>query len=140
VTTDLTRVGRLRIKGIGLDVPVYRWGCDASKLPDRALRWGCSGRNNQFLAGHAYGVFHKYYLAYKYRKLKIGMIAAFTRPSGAVAKYRLRWVRLVPASYVWQGTTGDVWAWGPTARQSITMQTCWGATNKYRIVSRWERV
>jgi hypothetical protein len=137
---DLTRVGRLRIKGIGLDVPVYRWGCSGSNLPNRALRWGCSGRNNQFLVGHAYGVFHPYYLAYKYHRFKTGMTATFTKPSGAVTKYRLVWVRLVPKSYIWKGQTGDVWAWGPTSKVSITMQTCWGATNKYRIVTRWQKV
>lgn len=140
VPPDLTRVGRMRIKGIGLDVPVYRWSCESSGLPNRALRWGCTGANNQFIVGHAYGVFHPYYLAYKYRKFKVGMIATFTKPSGSVTKYRLAWVRLVPKSYISNGLTGEIWAWGPTARASITLQTCWGATNKYRIVSRWEKV
>ncbi|HYO42662.1 MAG TPA: hypothetical protein VES19_05630 [Candidatus Limnocylindrales bacterium] len=137
---DLTRVGRLTIKGIGLNVNVYRWSCDGSDLPNRALRWGCTGANNQFIVGHAYGVFRPYYLAWKYKRFKIGMVATFTKPSGAVIRYRLAWVRKVPKSYIYNGQTGDVWAYGPTSTPSITLQTCWGATNLYRIVARWVKI
>lgn len=137
---DLTRLGRLKIRGIGLDVPVYRWSCDGSDLPNRALRWGCTGANNQFIVGHAYGVFRPYYLAWKYKRFKVGMVATFTKPSGALSRYKLVWVRLVPKSYIWNGMTGDVWAYGPTSTPSFTLQTCWGATNAYRIVTRWVKV
>jgi hypothetical protein len=140
ITSDLTRVGRLRIRGIRLDVPVYRWSCRNTDLPNRALRWKCSGANNQFIVGHAYGVFHPYYLAWKYDRFTKGMRARFTDANGKVTRYALKWARKVPANYVWHGKTGDQWAWNATATPSITLQTCWGATNKYRIVARWVKI
>jgi hypothetical protein len=33
--------------------------------------------------------------------------------------------------------TGERWAWSSTPRPSITLQTCWGSTNRYRIVTRF---
>jgi hypothetical protein len=135
---DLVRVGRLRIRDIGLDVAVYRWGCRATDLPNRALRWGCSGTNNQFIAGHAYGVFRPYYRAFGNHRLKRGMVAVFTDARGRTKRYRLAWVRKVRSSYIWNGRTGDQWAWNPTAEPVITLQTCWGAKSNYRIVTRFE--
>ena len=140
VTSDLTRVGRLRIRGLNMDVRVYRWSCRSTNLPNRALRWKCSGTNNQFIVGHAYGVFHPYYLAWKYDRFKRGMRAKFTDANGKVTRYKLKWVRKVRANYVWHDKTGDQWAWNATAKPSITLQTCWGRTNKYRIVARWVKV
>ncbi len=136
----LVRLGTLRIRRIGLAVSVYRWGCGASTVPNRAIRWGCVKSNNKFIAGHAYGVFHRYYVAYARHRLKRGLIATFTDPRGHVTRYKLAWVRRVPKTYIWRGLTGELWAWNNTSRAALTLQTCWGSRNTYRIVSRWVRV
>jgi hypothetical protein len=136
----LVRLGTLRIRLIGLAVSVYHWGCGASTVPNLAIRWGCVKNNNKFIAGHAYGVFHPYHLAYARHRLKVGLIATFTDPAGHVARFKLAWVRLVPKTYIWRGLTGELWAWNNTSRAALTLQTCWGSTNAYRIVSRWVQV
>ncbi len=136
----LTRLGTLRIPAIGLSVPLYQWSCSDRTAPNVALRWRCSGTNNQFIFGHAYGVFHRYYLAWGRHQLKVGIVATFTSRSGHVTRYKLAWSRKVPRNYVWHGQTGDQWAWNATSRASITLQTCSGATNLYRIVTRFVKV
>lgn len=139
VLDSLRRLGTLRIPGIGLYATVYDWGCGSSIVPNVAIRWGCTRSVNQFIAGHAYGVFHPYYLAYARHRLKAGLIATFTDIRGHVTRYRLSWVRAVLGTYVWHGSTGEQWAWGNTSTPALTLQTCWGSTNKYRIVTRFVR-
>ncbi|MEO5964061.1 MAG: hypothetical protein ABIR11_01255 [Candidatus Limnocylindrales bacterium] len=68
------------------------------------------------------------------------MIATFTDRYGTVTKYRLSWVRLVPKTYLWNGLTGEQWAWNATLRKALTLQTCWGSTNLYRIITRFDQV
>jgi hypothetical protein len=136
----LTRLGTLKIRAIGLSVTVYQWSCTDKAVPNRALRWRCSGANNQFIFGHAYGVFHPYYLAWPRHLLKPGIVAVYTDRYGRVTRYKLVWARKVPKSYIWNDLTGEQWAFNATARPSITLQTCWGATNLYRIITRFEKV
>jgi hypothetical protein len=135
----LTRLGTLRIRAIGLSVNLYQWTCRDSGIPNRALRWRCSGANNQFVFGHAYGVFHPYYLAWARHKLKAGVVALYTDRHGRVTRYKLTWARKVPRSYIWKGLTGERWAWSATSRPAITLQTCWGPTNAYRIITRFTK-
>jgi hypothetical protein len=137
--SSLRRLGTLRIPGIGLAVNVYDWGCGNSIVPNLALRWGCKASNNRFIAGHGYGVFHPYLVAYSRRRLVPGLIATFTDPSGRTTRYRLAWSRLVPKTFLWKGQTGDQWAWGDTPGPTLTLQSCWGSTNAYRIITRFVR-
>jgi hypothetical protein len=139
LASTLRRLGTLRISGIGLYAAVYDWGCGGSIVPNLALRWGCRTSNNKFIVGHAYGVFHPYYLAYARHLLKPGLVAYFTDTSGRVTRYRLAWMRLVTGNYVWRGLTGSQWAWNNTPSAALTLQTCWGATSKYRIITRFVR-
>ncbi|MHB8959836.1 MAG: sortase family protein [Candidatus Limnocylindrales bacterium] len=139
VMDSLHRLGTLRISRIGLYARVYDWGCGNAIVPNLVLRWACRRNNNQFLVGHAYGVFHAYYLAYARHLLRPGLIATFTNASGHTTRYRLAWVRRVTATYIYRGLTGDQWAWSNTPTPSLTLQTCWGATNKYRIITRFVR-
>lgn len=138
-STSLRRLGTLRVSGIGLTASVYAWGCGGEVVPNLALRWGCQKSNNQFIVGHAYGVFHPYYLAYARHLLRPGLIAYFTDTAGHRTRYRLAWVRLVTKTYVWHGLTGSQWAWNNTPSAALTLQTCWGSTSKYRIVTRFVR-
>lgn len=139
VMDSLRRLGTLRISRIGLYASVYDWGCGSAIVPNLVLRWACHRNNNQFLVGHAYGVFRPYYLAYARHLLRAGLTATFTDAAGRTTRYRLAWVRLVTATYIYRGLTGDQWAWSNTSTPSLTLQTCWGATNKYRIITRFVR-
>lgn len=140
LASSLRRLGTLRISGIGLTARVYDWGCGSAVVPNLALRWGCRTSNNQFLVGHAYGVFRPYYLAYARHLLRPGLIAVFTDAAGHATRYRLEWTRLVTSTYVWNGLTGGQWAWGDTSRAALTLQTCWGSTSRYRIITRFVRI
>jgi hypothetical protein len=139
VFSSLRRLGTLRISGIGLATAVYNWGCGSSIVPNVALRWGCKASNNRFIVGHGYGVFHPYLVAFSRHRLVRGLVATFTDTAGRKARYRLAWSRLVPKTYLWKGQTGDQWAWGSTPTASLTLQTCWGKTNAYRIITRFVR-
>ena len=137
--SSLRRLGTLRIRGIGLAVTVYDWGCGKSIVPNVALRWGCRTSNNRFIVGHGYGVFHAYLVAFSRHRLVRGLIATFTDAAGRTTRYRLAWSRLVPKTYLWNGQTGERWAWGSTPTPSLTLQSCWGSTNAYRIITRFVR-
>ena len=123
----------------GLDRNVYDWGCRGGTVPNLVLRWGCAGSNNTYLIGHAWGVFNPVADAWRDGRLSAGKLAFLTR-NGVKLTYKVAWVRLVPASYVWKGLSGDKWAWNATTRQAITLQTCWGASSQYRLIVRLYRV
>ncbi|MEI7745660.1 MAG: hypothetical protein WCK58_18130 [Chloroflexota bacterium] len=136
----LKRLGTLRVRALGIYKSVYDWGCRGPVVPNYVLSWHCKSSNNRFLTGHAYGVFHPIWTAYKYHRLKVGMIATFTTAGGTVTKFKLAWVRKVPKSYLYNGITGERWAWGSTSLKALTLQTCWGSTNAYRLVLRFYKV
>jgi hypothetical protein len=134
--TTYPSIGRLSFPvANGLDRSVYDWGCRGGTVPNLVLRWGCAGRNNLYLLGHASGVFNGVVDAWRDGRLTAGRLASLTR-NGVKRTYKVAWVRLVPASYVWKGLTGDKWAWNATSTPAITLQTCWGATSQYRLIVR----
>jgi hypothetical protein len=132
-----SRYGLLRVPTFGVRQTTYNWGCGPAKVPNLVLKWGCVKTKNTFLTGHASGVFHWLYNAYRYRLWGSVRYAYFTTTAGVTTRYKLSWVRLVPASYVYKGLTGEKWAWNNTSTPSLTLQTCWGSTNAYRIVFRY---
>ena len=119
----------------GLEKNVYDWGCRGGTVPNLVLRWGCAGRNNLYLLGHASSVFNPVLDAWRDGRLRAGKLAYWTR-GGVRQTYKVAWVRLVPSSYVWRGQSGDEWAWNATSRKAITLQTCWGTASNYRLIVR----
>ncbi len=119
----------------GLKRSVYDWGCRGGTIPHLVLRWGCAGSNNLYLLGHASSVFDPIHNAYRDGRLTAGALATWTH-NGVKQTYRVAWARIVPASYVWKGQTGDKWAWNATSRRAITLQTCWGTASAYRLIVR----
>ena len=119
----------------GLEKRVYDWGCRGGTIPDLVLRWGCAGRNNLYLLGHAASVFNPVGGAYREGRLEAGRLATWTH-DGVTQTYKVAWARLVPRSYVWNGMTGDEWAWNETVRPAISLQTCWGSSSAYRLIVR----
>jgi sortase (surface protein transpeptidase) len=131
--------GALSIPALGIAARVDNWGCRGGVLPNRIERWGCAGAGNTYLMGHAYGVFGRLNTAYSSGRLRAGMTARLTTRSGT-RTYRLAWVRVVPASYVWHGLAGERWAWNSTSTPSLTLQTCRGAGDRYRLIVRYVAV
>ena len=129
----------LAIPALGIHQPIYRWGCHGGTLPDRVWSWGCSGHNNLYLLGHAYGAFKPVHDAFATHTLTKGMTLRLRTETGKVLTFHLAWVRKVHASEL--GTDmwgpGRTWAWNATPRRVVTLQTCWGRRSQDRIIVRF---
>ncbi len=92
-------------------------------------RWGCAGRNNVYLFAHAGGPFHRLHDLYVRGRLKRGMTVTYADGNGAVHRYRVAWWRVVLP-------TAGGFAYAAQARPSMTLQTCVGAHDRYRLIVR----
>jgi hypothetical protein len=110
------------------------FGCNApGSLANRLYRWGCATGNNTYLLGHAYGVFKPLNSAYHSGALKVGQLAYYAGADGVTRTYRVTEIRHVKMAD-WASWGG--WAKGALARPGLTLQTCDGAGDVYRIVVR----
>ncbi|HET9345595.1 MAG TPA: sortase [Candidatus Limnocylindrales bacterium] len=128
-----TRRGRnhVWIPSLGIDRSVEGFSCDRTRPPDNFVyRWGCAGRNNVYLLGHAYSVFKPLHDAYVTGRLRKGMIVDYADASGRVQRYAIAWWKVV------RPTGAASWAWAPQAVPSMTLQTCVGARSEYRLMVR----
>lgn len=101
-------------------------------IPNGIWRWPCAGANNLYLLGHAYGVFAPVHNGYHAGSLKPGLAAIYTDGAGVAHRYRLLWVQDVPVA-----TWGKGSSWAATSGPVITLQTCDGAADAYRIIVRF---
>jgi len=114
---------------------VNAFPCSRTRPPDNYLyRWGCAGRNNVYLMGHAASVFKPLHNAYVGGRLKQGMKVPYADGSGRVGTYSVIWWRVVPP------TTAASWAWAAQSRPSMTLQTCVGSNSQYRLMVRLVKV
>jgi hypothetical protein len=128
-----TRSGRNRvwIPSLGIDRSIQTFPCSRTRPPDNFIyRWGCAGRNNVYLLGHAYSVFKPLHDAYVNGGLRKGMIVDYADGNGLVRRYAVAWWKVV------RPTGGAAWAWAPQAVPSMTLQTCVGASSEYRLMVR----
>jgi hypothetical protein len=129
-TTAATReyVGRNRFwfPGIGINRTVYAFPCERTKPPANYMyRWGCAGKNNVYLLGHAWGVMKPLHDAYVQGKLRKGMLAVYADSKGRITKYRVT---------EWRVVTPDVVDWvGAQPVPTMTLQTCVGGQSQYRL-------
>lgn len=122
------------IPALGIDRSVTWYSCSSGYYPgNRVYRWGCAGRNNVYLFGHAHSVFKPLHDAYVRGRLKKGMKAYYAGADGRVATYAVSW---------WKVTTPEkgAWAYAGQRRASMTLQTCVGARSQYRLIVRLVRV
>jgi sortase (surface protein transpeptidase) len=118
------------IPSLGIDRSVTGFACSSSAYPgNRVYRWGCAGRNNVYLFGHAHSVFKPLHDAYVRGRLKKGMKVYYADSSGKVSRYVVRW---------WRVTTPDKgeFAYAGQSVPSLTLQTCVGARSQYRLIVR----
>jgi hypothetical protein len=123
------------IPSLGINRSVSSFACTRSRPPDNYIyRWGCAGRNNVYLLGHAYSVFKPLHDAYTGGRLRKGMKVVYADALGHVRSYAVIWWRVVAP------TTAASWAWAPQSRPSMTLQTCVGANSRYRLMVRLVQV
>ena len=126
---------RVWIPSLGINRSVSAFPCSRSRPPDNDLyRWGCAGRNNVYLLGHAYGVFKPLHDAYVTGRLKKGLKVIYADGAGRLHTYSVIWWRVV------KPTTAASWAWAAQSRPSMTLQTCVGARSDQRLMVRLVQV
>lgn len=122
------------IPALGINRSVSGYACTNDSYPgDRVYRWGCGGKNNIYLFGHAHSVFKPLHDAYVRGRLKKGMKVHYADANGKVSAYSVIW---------WRLTTPDKgeFAYTSLAKPSMTLQTCVGKDNKYRLIVRLVKV
>jgi len=115
---------------LGINKRVHAYPCSRTRPPDNYLyRWGCAGSNNVYLLGHAYSVMKPLHDAYVSGRLRVGMAAWYANGGGKVRKYRITEWRVVrPENAAWAIASQPV--------PSMTLQTCVGKNDAYRLVVR----
>ena len=115
------------IPSLGISRPVYLFPCTRRRAPDNLMyRWGCAGRNNVYLLGHAWGVMKPLRDAYNAGRLGIGMLAIYADGSGHIRSYRVTQWRVVDPTH-------SSWAIADQSVPSMTLQTCVGPGGIYRL-------
>ena len=117
-----------------IDRSVSFYSCSNNAYPgNRVYKWGCAGRNNVYLFGHASSVFKSLHDAYVRGRLAKGMKLYYADGNGKVSTYKVAW---------WKLTTPDkgAFAFASLSRPSVTLQTCIGARNQYRLIVRLYKV
>lgn len=115
---------------LGLNRAVYYFSCSRSTAPGMVVyRWGCAGHNNVYLFAHAGGPFWKLHDLYVSGRLHKGMTVVYADGGGHVHKYAIAWWRVVLP-------TNGAFAYASLSRPSMTLQTCVGSNDRYRLIVR----
>jgi hypothetical protein len=123
------------IPALGISANVQSFPCSRSRPPDAGVyRWGCAGRNNVYLLGHAWSTFKPLHDAYVGGRLHTGLRVAYADGAGRVHTYSVVWWKVVAP------TTAASWAWASLSRPSMTLQTCVGSHSQYRLMVRLVQV
>jgi sortase (surface protein transpeptidase) len=118
------------IPSLGVSRSVETFACTRSTPPaNQVYRWGCAGKNNAYIFGHAWGVMKPLHDAYVSGRLKVGMTAVYADGKGRVRTYRVTEIRVVTPDKV-------DWAIAAQALPSMTLQTCVGAKSDRRLLVR----
>lgn len=123
---------------LGVDAS-WRWyGCDYGGDPDGlgrgVYRWGCGAVNNVYLMSHAWSTFKAIREGYHSGAMKEDQAVWYADGKGKVSQWRVKWIRRVDVDYFNQ-TAGE-WASNDSAKPIMTLQTCDGRNNEFRIIVR----
>ena len=120
----------LWIPSLRISHSVAAFACTRAAPPTAGVyRWGCAGRNNAYLFGHAWSALKPLHDAYVAGRLHTGMVAYYADGSGRVRAYRVTQIRLVTPDQV-------AWAIAAQSTPSLTLQTCVGSRSQYRLLVR----
>jgi hypothetical protein len=121
-------------QALGLDRGVRAFPCSRTSAPGMAVyRWGCAGANNIYLLAHAGGPFGRLHDLYVSGRLRRGMSVVYADGAGRIHRFVVRWWRVVLP------TRGE-FAYAALPSSSMTLQTCVGAGDRYRLVVRLSEV
>lgn len=117
----------------------WRWyGCehggDPSGLGAGVYRWSCVGGKNVYMMSHAWSTFAAVRRGYHSGRMDVGQHAWYADGGGNVAEYRVKWIKRVDTDYFMR--TFGSWAAEATSSSVLTLQTCDGSNNQYRIIVR----
>jgi sortase (surface protein transpeptidase) len=115
-----TGVNHVWIPSLGISRHVYPFACTRKREPGNVMyRWGCAGKNNVYLLGHASGVFKPLLRAYNTGRLRVGLVAIYADSAGHIRRYRVtEWQVVDPVEVEWAIASQPV--------PSMTLQTCVG--------------
>jgi hypothetical protein len=136
-TSALHGANHFWFPALAISQPVYAWPCAGGTLPDKVYTWGCKSVNNTYLLGHAGGVFAPLHDAYYSGRLRVGLLAYYSGADGKVHTYKVTEIRHLRVVDYKQWSS---WALGPLAAPSLTLQTCDGVNNTWRIEVRLVQV
>jgi hypothetical protein len=126
VATTYSGTNHMWMPALGINRPVYAFPCNRSRPPDNLVyRWGCAGRNNVYLFGHAWGVFKPLHDAYVGGRLRVGMEVVYADGAGRIRHYRITTWRIVPPT--------DISWIGDMAQPTMILQTCVGTTDRLNV-------
>jgi hypothetical protein len=126
-TPSYSGTNRFWIPSLGMSDRVHLYPCSRTRPPDNYMyRWGCAGRNNVYLLGHAYSVMKPLHDAYVQGRLKVGMVAIYANANGKVTYYKVTQWRVVDP-------VDSEWAIASQRVPSMTLQTCVGKDSQYRL-------
>ena len=115
------------IPSLGMSYGVRWYACGRTSYPGNHIyRWGCAGKNNVYLLGHAWGVMKPLHDLYVRGGLRRGMVAIYADDAGRVRKYRVTEWRVVRP-------TETAWQIAPQRVPSMTLQTCIGKNSEWRL-------
>lgn len=119
----------------GINHSVHAFPCSRSTRPGNVVyRWGCAGRNNVYLFGHAANVFSGLHRAYLRKTIKVGQKVWYADGSGKVRAYAVKWWKLVAPN------TNPDGIYSALSTPSLTLQTCVGRNSEYRLIVRLVQV
>ncbi len=117
-------------EALGLNRSVAAFPCSRTRPPDMAIyRWGCAGHNNVYLFAHAGGPFGRLHDLYVRGGLRRGMTVTYADANRTVHRYKVAWWKVVLP-------TNGAFAYAAQSKLSMTLQTCVGANDRYRLVVR----
>jgi hypothetical protein len=123
---------------LNIDADWSWYGCDYGGDPNGLgggiYRWGCGPANNIYLLSHAWSTFKKIKLAYHNGALQEGQNVWYANAQGDVTKWEVKWIRRVTDDYL-DATAGE-WALNDSPTPIMTLQTCDGSQDQYRIIVR----
>ena len=118
---------RFWIPSLGMSYRVHLFECSRNRPPDNFIyRWGCAGRNNVYILGHAATVMRPLHDLYVSGGLRKGMMAVYADGAGRIHKFRVTTWRVVDP-------VESAWAIADQPVSSMTLQTCVGPQGRLRL-------
>lgn len=118
---------RFWIPSLDMSYPVHLFKCTRKREPDHYMyRWGCAGKNNVYILGHASSVMKPLHDLFERGDLEVGMVALYADRNGHVRAYRVTEWRVVDP-------VDSHWAIASQPVPSMTLQTCVGKNGVDRL-------